>query len=188
MGLLDRIAMKQERKRLAPFFRGDERFIQTDVMDAVAVQWHDTGRVDRHGQAALTLTNRAIHLRLIKGHGGNVTRIPYEHVMDLSEGPQMFLVTTTKARWRFEYRGSPMGANNFDVIRAELQRFENVNRTIDVPGGQVMAVNKPIEEDGPPAWTLVHSDGVNLADPAVMFVLTEELAHEISKWGPLPGS
>lgn len=182
MGLLARIAMKAEQKRLMPFFRKDEHFLQTDVCELVAVEFVDGAR-GQTGTVALTLTNRAIYVRHTKGRSAEAIRIPYERVSDLLAKAGLLEIVTFTADWLFRDIGSAMGSDKYTIIAERLRGLENVRRLADVPGGSVAAICRPTDEGKAPEWIFQMAQGVDIAAPHVRAALREHLASEFAKYG-----
>lgn len=185
MGYADRMAMKREQKRLAPFFRADEHFIQTDVMDSATVKWHEDGSRTKIGTLAFSLTNRAIYVRAIKGLSSDLVRIPYVHVVNVLTDREMLEVITNNASWLFHWHGQPMGADNYTLIGQELTRLENFRADLDVPGGKARVRNRPIDENGNNGWIVNATQGVDLDSEEVLASLNSQLPEAIAKHGPI---
>lgn len=181
MGFLARAGMKAELRRLEPFFQRDEHFLETDVCDLANVKFLD-GAPGYQGQVALTLTSHAIYVRPTRMKA-DVVRIPYERVVDVLTKPGLFEVITTTASWLFAEKGAPMGGDKYQQVTDAVSRIHNVRRTIDVPGGRLMALHRPFEENSDAEWTFQTTRGVDVTDPSVQAVVRRELADEIARYG-----
>lgn len=186
MGLLERVGMKAELRRLSPFFRSDEHFLETDVCELVRVVFHDDGRSSPlRGRVVVTFTSHALYIRPLDARI-DVVRIPFEQVTGAAGGPGMTQINTLKASWLIRDIGDPMGGGDKYVILEEaLRRLENHSEVVDVPGGKVKAVNRPFDEGDSGQWMLVADEGLDLSSPAVVEALERALAPAIARHGPL---
>lgn len=184
MGFLGRMAMKRELRRLQPFFRADERFIDTDVCELVAISEGNSQERMAGGEVALTFTNRAFYFRSTRGNS-DVVRVPYERVVDVVGARGMVEVVTVLRSYLFREIGRPLGGDKSELLSTNVRRLENHRSVIDVAGGQVIAINRPMDEGKDPVWLLQASEGVDVGDPSVRSVIEHELAGPISRYGPL---
>lgn len=154
MGFLDRVAMKAEQRSLAPFFLPDERFIQTDVCELLAIEFQPEGSRVPGGQVAFTLTNRAVYFRKTKERNPDVVQIPYERILTVvAPGDMLKFTTFSSGDYLFRNIGRPMGDDKYIVITAELKRRENHRQVIDLPdGSQAEILNRARDEDVIPEW------------------------------------
>lgn len=179
------MAMKKELRRLQPFFRSDEHFLETDVCELVMIADNKTGdQTPVRSQVALTLTSRALYFRRIE-RNPDVVRIPYERVVDLVARGQQLIVVTSLNAYMFSEMGRSMGGNKYDVLSARLKALENHSEVVAVPGGKVHAVNRKFDEDAPNVWALRPTEGVDLTSPDVKAALEQALAGAIEAYGPL---
>ncbi len=192
-GFLDRIAMRAERRRLAPFFSAEERFIQTDVCRLVKAMFRPEGSQIPSALVAFSLTNRAIYLRSTSGRRADVLRIPYERIVDVYGRPPMLeLHTSTGGAYLFEDIGRAMGGDKYTLIVAEITRRENHRQAVDLPDGStVVCINRCLDEDQAPAWVIAGE--FDPKDPANRAALEAALAPAIMRLGPVfppspPGS
>lgn len=185
MGLLDRVAMKAERKRLAPFFTSDERFVQTDVCELVSAEFQPEGTRLPGGPAALSLTNKAVYFRRTDSRNPDVIRIPYERiVVVVGHGPLLEFTTATGGDYLFRDVGRPMGDDKHTLITAELTRRENHRQTVLLPsGGTAELINRSLDEDRGPEW-LIAGD-FDRSDPANRATIESALAPAIMRLGPI---
>lgn len=187
MRFLDNMAVRREAKRLQPFMRRDERFLETDVCELVTIVWREDGRRQPGGTVVMSFTNRAIYLRPTKGGDGSVLRIPYERCVDLMAGQGMVEIVTMLANYLVRDIGRPMGSDKYEVIRRHMKQLELHSELVEVPGGRVYAVCRPLDENQPGKWLLRYSEGVDAEAPEVQATLERALAAAIARYGPLSG-
>lgn len=185
MGLLDRVAMKAERKRLAPFFAADERFIQTDVCELVTVEFQPEGTRLPKGQVAFSLSNKAVYFRHTNERSPDVIRIPYDRIVAVvSRGGFLEFTTSTGGDYLFQDLGRPMGDDKYILISAELTRRENHRQVVALPdGSQAELINRSLDEDRAPQW--LTAGDFDRSDPANRAAIEEALAPAIMRLGPI---
>lgn len=184
MGFLDRAAMKAEQRRLTPFFLPDERFIQTDVCELLAIEFQPEGRRVPGGQVAFTLTNKAVYFRKTKERNADVIRVPYERIVTVvATGDMLEFTTFSGGDYLFRNIGRPMGDDKHVVIAAELKRRENHRQVIDLPdGSHAEVVNRARDEDVVPEWFTIGD--VDRTDPANQRAIEAAAASAIARLGP----
>lgn len=180
MGLLGHLGMKAEQKRLRPFFRNDEHFMETDVCELVS-----TSEGHFAAQVALSFTNRAIYFRQTKGFNGDVVRIPYECVLGTQQSGSLFEFRTFKSAYLFKELGRPMGSDKRELLSLQIGKIERFHDEVEVPNGTVEVINRPTDEGQQPGWLYLPSENVDLKDPAVRESLRSQLTSAIDQYGPL---
>jgi hypothetical protein len=149
--------------------RQDERIIEYDVANVQQIG----------PKIPVVLTNRAIYFT-----GRTSIRVPYEHILELQARGNQIIAFSTKSGNAFliEIVGPPKG-DLYETISHHLDRAIEHRQLIDVQGGQVYAVCRRVEEDGPLTWVLQHSEDVVIDDPTVKSTLTRELAPVVERTG-----
>lgn len=169
MGFLDNLAIRKAERSLRPFMRADERIIEYDIANVQQI-----GR-----NVPVVLTNRAIYFT-----GGTSIRVPYEHILDLQARGRLMIAFSTKSGNAFliEIVGAPKG-DLYETISHHLEKAIEHQQLIEVPNGQVFAICRRIEEDGPLTWVIQSSEDVSVEDPAVHDILHRELAPVVERTG-----
>ena len=173
MGFIDRIALKRVEGRFRPFMRADERMIEYDIADVNPV-----GR-----QIPVLLSSRAVYMGT-----QTVVRVPYARILQLeSRGPALVAMSTFSGKvFLINITGTPTG-DIYRTISFYLDKAVRHQQTVSVPGGQVHAACRQVDEDGSLTWVLGASDGVELDDGEVRSELAAELAPVIERLNvPLP--
>ena len=185
MGLLGRVAMKAERKRLAPFFAADERFIQSDVCELVSVEFRPEGTRLPKGQVVFSLSNKAVYFRRTNERSPDVIRIPYDRIVAvLSRGGFLEFTTSTGGDYLFQDLGRAMGDDKYILITAEIARRENHRQVVGLPdGSQAELINRSLDEDRAPQW--LTAGDFDRSDPANRAVIEEALGPAIMRLGPI---
>lgn len=181
---LQSLAIRAEAKRLRPFMRADEHFLETDVVELVVISFHEDGKRVPGGQVAMSLTSHAIYLRPMKGEGSTL-RIPYERLVDLAAAQGMTELVTMVASYLIKNIGPPMGGDKFETIQLYMRKVENHRQEVDVPGGRVRAIHRPFDEGETGAWLFQTTEGVDLGDIQVRQALERALAPAIERYGSL---
>ncbi len=176
--------MKAEQRRLAPFFLPDERFIQVDVCELLAIELQPEGIRVPGGQVALTLTNKAVYFRKTEARTPDVTRIPYERIVTVVAPGDMFEFTTfSGGDYLFQNIGRRLGDDKIAIIAAELRRRENHRQIIQLPdGAQAVIVNRARDEDVVPEWLTIGD--FDRSDPANQRAIEAAAASAIARLGP----
>lgn len=184
--LLNRqLQLREEEIELQARLKEDERIEGCDVCDVPVIDWR-AGSREEYGRAVVSLSNRAIYLRR-PDHDAEPIRIPYAELTDLagSKGGAFVELVTWRANYLLRDVGTPAIPDKCNSIRQHLVDLHVYQQTVEVPGGAVQALVRPIEEDGPPQWEFAPTEGVDLASPEVKGTLEAELAEAIERYGPL---
>lgn len=186
MGILQGLGVKAEARRLRPFMRADEHYLECDIVDIPAIATADGSR-GTYGSAVVSLTSHAIYVRPNKGGGFEAIRIPYPEIINWSRRGPMVDVTTRHSQILFVSGRAPMIPDLYESISMHMDRLELHDQQVDLPGGGfVRAVFRPMKEGAPPSWVLFSSEGVDTSDGETRSVLERELAPGIARFGPLP--
>lgn len=173
MSFLDNLAIRRAERGLRPFMRPDERIIEYDIANVEQIG----------SRIPVVLTNRAVYFV-----DRDAVRVPYEHILDLQAQGRALVAFATKSGNTFvvEVVGSPKG-DFYETISHHLDKVIRHQQLIGVPGGQVLAVCRRLEEDGKLAWVLQASAHISLDAPDVRSALRTELGSMAERLGvPLP--
>ena len=81
----------------------------------------------------------------------------------------------------------PTKGTHRGTIASYLDKVIRFTQMVDVPGGQVSAVNRRLDEDGSWTWVVGTSEGVSLDDPPVREAVQVAIGDQIDQFGtPFP--
>lgn len=186
MGFLDRTAMRAERRRLAPFFRADEHFIQTDVCELIGVEFSLEGTRLPGAQVAFSMTSHAIYFRPTQGvRDAPATRLPYERIVAvIANGPFLEFTTISGGDYLFRDIGRAMGGDKYELLTIELAKREVHRQTVELADGAMEFVCRPFDEGGLPGWLhLVVRGDVDPSSPTVRAAVEAQMATAIARFG-----
>lgn len=127
------MGVKAEARRLQPFLRRDEHFLECDVCDVPVIAWRDGARQE-YGRAVMSLTSHAMYLRPAKGGGVDVLRIPYARIVDLQGSSSAVEVVTMRANYLILDIGRPMINDKYQVLSMHPKKLDRHRQTVQVPG------------------------------------------------------
>lgn len=186
MGLLQGLGVKAEARRLRPFMRADEHYLECDIVEVPVIARAD-GTRSPYGSAVVSLTSHAIYIRPNKGGAFEAIRVSYPEIINWSRRGPMVDVTTRHSQILFVTGRAAMIPDLYDSISMHMRRIEQYSERVDLPdGGFVHAVFRPMKEGGAASWVLFSSEGVDMHHAETRAVLEHALGPAISRLGPLP--